>query len=76
MEKLQILIGDALEAEDVLVISFLWKDLTKCMSEFFCSTCLSLRLQNLAIIAFFLKRNILFTAFVFLLIYCFFVMLD
>lgn len=35
MEKLQILIGDALEAEDVLVISFLWKDLIKCMSEFF-----------------------------------------
>ena len=34
MEKLQILIGDALETEDILGISFLWKDLIKCMSEF------------------------------------------
>ena len=35
MEKLQILIGDALEAKDILDISFLWKDLIKCMPEFF-----------------------------------------
>ena len=35
MEKLQILIGDALEAKDILDISFLWKDLIKCMREFF-----------------------------------------
>ena len=63
MEKLQILIGDALEAKDILGISFLWKDLIKCMPEFFFffySIYLALCLQNFAIIKFFLKRNILY----------------